>query len=95
MTGPAVDDQRTRRPKLVRHSVLRFDSVRDRDVLLLPERIVLLNATSAAVLRLCDGQRTVNELITELHRQFPASEGLANDVGQFLVEAASNGWLEP
>lgn len=90
-----TNDQDTRCPQLLRHAVLRFDTVRGKDVLLLPERIVLLNASSAAVLRLCNGESTVTELIGELQRQFPDSDGVAADVRQFLTEATINGWLEP
>ena len=94
MNPRPAGDHDVRRPKLVGHSVLRFDPVRKREVLLLPERIVLLNDSSAAVLRLCDGQRTVTQLIAALEQQFPDGEGLADDVLQFLTEAATNGWLE-
>jgi pyrroloquinoline quinone biosynthesis protein D len=83
------------RPTLIRHCVLRFDPTRQCDVLLLPERVVLLNSSSAEILRMCDGHRTDSELIAELENRYPNSDGLAEDIGQFLMEAANNGWLEP
>jgi pyrroloquinoline quinone biosynthesis protein D len=43
-----------------------FDPARQRHVLLTPETVTLLNGTGAAILELCDGERTVAEILTEL-----------------------------
>jgi pyrroloquinoline quinone biosynthesis protein D len=59
-----VDD--TDRPRLAPHVRLTYDPARERDVLLTPEAVTVLNATGATILRLCDGERTVGEIITEL-----------------------------
>ena len=53
-------------PVLWRLARLDFDSVRQRHVLLYPEGTVLLNETSAAILELCDGHRTVAEITRAL-----------------------------
>jgi pyrroloquinoline quinone biosynthesis protein D len=45
---------------------LTFDPARERHVLLAPERVSLLNGTGAAILCLCDGTRTVAEIVAEL-----------------------------
>jgi pyrroloquinoline quinone biosynthesis protein D len=39
-------------------------------VLLSPETVVVLNATGAAILELCDGQRTVAEILAELRSRY-------------------------
>jgi pyrroloquinoline quinone biosynthesis protein D len=45
---------------------LEFDPVRQRQVLLYPEGVVLLNDTGAAILTLCDGCRTVGAIAAVL-----------------------------
>src|SRR5258708_37958033 len=54
------------RPRLAPHVRLVFDPARQRHVLLTPETVTLLNGTGAAILELCDGERTVAEILTEL-----------------------------
>jgi pyrroloquinoline quinone biosynthesis protein D len=39
-------------------------------VLLTPETVILLNDTGAAILELCDGQRTVAEILAELRARY-------------------------
>jgi pyrroloquinoline quinone biosynthesis protein D len=54
------------RPRLAPHVRLVFDPARQRHVLLTPETVTLLNGTGAAILELCDGERTIAEILTEL-----------------------------
>ena len=54
------------RPRLARHVRLTFCRTRQRPILLLPETVVVLNGSGAAILELCDGRRTVAEIVTEL-----------------------------
>ena len=58
------------RPRLAPHVRLTFDQARQGYVLLTPETVTLLNDTGAAVLELCDGQRTVSEILTELRDRY-------------------------
>jgi pyrroloquinoline quinone biosynthesis protein D len=51
---------------LARHVRLTFCRTRQRPILLLPETVVVLNVSGAAILELCDGRRTVAEIVTEL-----------------------------
>ena len=46
-------------PRLWRLARLNFDTVRQQHVLLYPEGAVMLNPTGAAILELCDGQRSI------------------------------------
>ncbi len=65
------------RPRLARHVRLTYSVARKRPVLLLPETVVVLNDTGAAILRLCDGSRTIGEIVEELgarYREVPAEE---------------------
>jgi pyrroloquinoline quinone biosynthesis protein D len=79
-------------PRLASKAMLKHDSVRDVELLLLPERVVLLNKSGAAILGLCDGSRTVQQVVVELERAFEAAD-LTNDVMTFLQDARGRGWV--
>ncbi len=80
-TGPTRIDSRDR-PRLARHVRLTFDRARERHVLLSPETVVVLNATGTAVLELCDGERTVAEIVAELGARY--SRVVDEDVRTYL-----------
>ncbi|MDH6626496.1 pyrroloquinoline quinone biosynthesis protein D [Streptomyces sp. LBL] len=79
-------------PALARSVVLRHDRVRRTDLLVLPERVVVLNGRAADVLRLCDGHRQVGEIVDELTARFPGAP-VADDVPRFLDRVREEGWL--
>ena len=79
---------------LSRKALLKHDWIRDTTVLLLPERVVKLNPTGAAVLKLCDGERTVDEIVDELQLRYGDS-AVEIDVITFLGDAIGRGWVEP
>jgi pyrroloquinoline quinone biosynthesis protein D len=70
------------RPRLARHVRLTYDRARDRHVLLTPETITVLNGTGASILGLCDGQRTVAEIVAELRGQYGRVD--EDEIGVFL-----------
>jgi pyrroloquinoline quinone biosynthesis protein D len=70
------------RPLLARGVRLTFDPARQRHVLLSPETVVVLNATGADILELCDGERTVARIVTELGARY--SRVVDEDVLRFL-----------
>ncbi|MGP3981787.1 pyrroloquinoline quinone biosynthesis peptide chaperone PqqD [Streptomyces sp. KR80] len=82
----------TWRPALGRAVALRHDRVRGTDLLVLPERVVVLNSQAADVLRLCDGQRDVDEIVDELATRFPDAP-VATEVPAFLDRVREEGWL--
>jgi pyrroloquinoline quinone biosynthesis protein D len=73
------------RPRLVTGARLRYDEVREEHQLLIPEGVVRLNPTAAEVLELCDGQRSVDEIVATLAARYDGAD-LAGDV-QELVDA--------
>jgi pyrroloquinoline quinone biosynthesis protein D len=73
-------------PKLWRLARLDYDQVRQRPVLLYPEGAVLLNATGAAILELCNGSRTVGEIVTILTERYQAD--VSADVTEYLDRMA-------
>jgi pyrroloquinoline quinone biosynthesis protein D len=75
------------RPRLVTGARLQYDDVREEHVLLVPEGAVRLNATAAAVLELCDGERSVEEIVGTLSARYEGSH-LGDDV-QALVDGLS------
>lgn len=58
------------RPALTRHVRMHYDATREKHVLLMPETVVTLNRTGADILELCDGERTVAEIVTELSGRY-------------------------
>ncbi len=72
------------RPRLATGARLQYDDVREQDVLLVPEGVVRLNPTAAAVLELCDGERSLEEIINTLSARYDGTD-LRDDV-EGLVE---------
>lgn len=91
MSGPTALDAR---PRLVGKAVLRYDEVRRTHVLLLPERVVRLNPSAAAILARSDGSATVAEIAATLAAEFDTSNDVTSDVAAFLTDAAGHGWIE-
>ena len=69
-SGPANQPRPASRPCLAPHVRLTFDPARQRHVLLTPEVVSVLNGTGATIVGLCDGRRTVADIIAELHGQY-------------------------
>ena len=69
-------------PRLWRLARLEFDDVRGQHVLLYPEGVVLLNDTGAAILGLCDGQRTVAAIAATLGERYQCD--VTADVLEYL-----------
>jgi pyrroloquinoline quinone biosynthesis protein D len=72
------------RPRLVTGARLQYDDVREEHVLLVPEGVVRLNPTAAEVLELCDGERSLDEIVDTLAARYEGSD-LRDDV-QGLVD---------
>ncbi|MEU3338007.1 pyrroloquinoline quinone biosynthesis peptide chaperone PqqD [Streptomyces sp. NPDC002144] len=80
------------RPALERSVVLRHDRVRRTYLLVLPERVVVLEGRAADVLRLCDGHRSVDEIVDVLEARFPGAP-VTVEVPRFLDRVRQEGWL--
>ncbi|WP_246102330.1 pyrroloquinoline quinone biosynthesis peptide chaperone PqqD [Streptomyces piniterrae] len=80
------------RPVLAPAVHLRHDRVRDTDLLVLPERVVVLRGNAGTVLRLCDGRREVSDIVVELMRRYPDAP-VADEVPEFLGRMRGEGWL--
>ena len=82
----------TNRPRLARQVRLDWDPVRERHVLLAPEGVLVLNQTGATILGLCDGERTVVEIVEELRGQYNHVAG--DEVRDFLSRLVSKRLVE-
>lgn len=78
-------------PSLWRLARLTFDSVRQQHVLLYPEGVILLNATGAAILELCDGRRSLGEIASVLEERYHAD--VLADVTEYLARLAEKGFI--
>jgi pyrroloquinoline quinone biosynthesis protein D len=69
-------------PSLWRLARLNFDPVRQQHVLLYPEGAIMLNESGAAILELCDGQRSVAEIARILDERYHCD--VLTDVTEYL-----------
>ena len=77
-------------PRLHAKARLQRDEVRGREVLLYPEGLVGLNPTGAEILGLCDGARSLADIVATLERRYGVT-GLERDVAAFLDGLAGKG----
>jgi pyrroloquinoline quinone biosynthesis protein D len=94
-TGPMPSERATvpasGRPALAPHVRLTFDQAREQHVLLSPESVSVLNRTGADVLGLCDGRRTVAEIMAELHGRY--RRVVDDEVRRFLAHLAARRYV--
>ena len=84
----------TDRVALPRWVRMRFDPVRDRWVLLAPERVLFPCATSVTIIERLGQGRRVDELVTALAEEFEAPRAtISSDVRQMLQGLADQGFL--
>ena len=71
---------------------MKFDAARGQHALLSPETVWVINDTGAAIVKLCDGRRTVAEIQAELHsRDAKVADG---DVARFLADLVAKHGME-
>jgi pyrroloquinoline quinone biosynthesis protein D len=92
-------------PKLVSKARLKYDKVRAKHLLLLPEKVVVLNETAASILSLCDGNRTLHMIAEKLRvllqantegqsrGELPELTVMEADISEFIGEMADEGWV--
>jgi len=71
---------------------LQWEEAQQKNVILYPEGLVELNQSSAEILKLCDGTRKLDQIVSDLELKF-ATSGLNNDITAFLEVALKNGWI--
>lgn len=82
-------------PVIPRGVRLHEDKVRDRWVLLAPERTIDLDPIGLAILHQVDGARSLGQVVAVLAQKYDAStEQIEGDVAQFLTGLADRRILE-
>jgi pyrroloquinoline quinone biosynthesis protein D len=82
------------RPILPRHAKLKFDETRQVWVILAPERVLAPDEIAVEVLRLCDGVRSVAQMVDELAAKYTADRAaISIDVIAMLQDLADKGFL--
>ena len=85
----------TGRPRLAKRVRLRIDGVSGNPVLLYQEAVMVLNQTGYEILRLCDGTRTLSEIIRSLEVQYPLAQPiLSREVLQYINAISQKGLID-
>jgi len=84
------------RPRLAAKARLRWDAVEKKHMLVFPEAALMLNDSAAAILKLCDGERIVEQIVDALVEQFTGADRsvIANEVTGLLTRLQTRGLLE-
>ena len=84
------------RPRLASRARLKFDSIGQQEMLLFPEAALALNETAAAIVRLCDGARSINEIVDQLSKKYDNADrdALMREVADFLATIRARGLLQ-
>lgn len=89
MSNPYTDDAI---PEITPTHRFQWEEAQNCYVLLYPEGMVKLNPSASEILKHCDGQKTVKQIIADLKEQFQ-NTNLDADVWKFLEVANENGWI--
>lgn len=81
-------------PRLPRHIVLRHDKLRERWVILAPERVLVPDDIAVTVLRRLDGHKTIGEIAADLARDYAAPlDRIETDITTLLQDLADKNFL--
>ncbi|MEH7238585.1 pyrroloquinoline quinone biosynthesis peptide chaperone PqqD [Bacillus sp. JJ1562] len=85
-------------PKLAQKGRLKFDKVREKHLLLLPEKVVVLNETAASILALCDGNESILTITEKMRSSLesenkPDLEMMKADITKFILKMVDEGWV--
>jgi pyrroloquinoline quinone biosynthesis protein D len=78
------------RPRLATGTRLQYDEVREEHLLLVPEGAVRLNPTAAEVLDLCDGERSLDDIVGALSARYDGAN-VRDDVLELVDAMAQRG----
>ena len=80
--------------RLAPHIVFRFDETRQRWIMMAPERLMLPDEQAVEILKLVDGQASVDGIVDALAAKFNAPRAeIAGDVTEMLQDLADKGCL--
>jgi pyrroloquinoline quinone biosynthesis protein D len=83
------------RPRLAKRVRLHIDVLSGNPVLLHQEAVIVLNRTGYDILQLCDGTRTLSEIIQNLETRYLAGESiLSREVLEYILAISVKGLIE-
>lgn len=93
--GAPVEPSASTRYRIAPKARLVFDGTRGKHMLLYPERGLELNTVAHAILSLCDGRNTVDDIVAQLTERFARTEPetVQRDVRAFLAQLSQRGVL--
>jgi len=96
MAESVADASAMWRPRLSPRARLRWDEVEKRYMLVFPEAALMLNETAPEILKLCDGEHTVEGIVDALAQRFTGIDRkiIEEDVTSFLARIRARGLLE-
>ena len=71
---------------------LQWEPAQERHVLLYPEGMVQLNGSAGEIMKRCNGESSIAEIVADLEQAF-GTTGLEADVRGFVEVAAQQNWL--
>jgi pyrroloquinoline quinone biosynthesis protein D len=89
---PMSNPPDTAKPRLAAKARLKWDEIRQKPLLLFPEGVLVLNQTAHEVVALCDGRRTVAEIVKTLGEKF-GSDMIDQDVKDLLARLIGKGLM--
>lgn len=82
-------------PFLPRGVRMKEDKVRDRMILVAPERTVVLDETGITILELIDGVNSIADIASKLAEKYDAPlQTIGNDLVAFIRDLVNRGYLE-
>ena len=84
------------KPRLAARARLKFDPIANQEMLLFPEAALALNETGASIVRLCDGARSISEIVEQLSKNYDDADrdALMREVVDFLATIRARGLLQ-
>lgn len=79
-------------PRIAPGMRLQFESAQGCHVLLYPEGMVKLNGSAGEIMKRCDGERSIAQIVADLEQAFTTT-GLERDVLGFVEIAVKQQWL--
>ncbi len=82
-------------PRLSSHYVFRWEESQAAYILLYPEGLIKLNGSAGEILKRCDGQRSVTDIVDDLQVAFPGNTAdISRGTQAFIELARDKGWLQ-
>lgn len=83
------------RPKLSSRARLQTDKVTGKPIILYPEGVLMLNPTGQAIVSLCDGEATFEEIVAKLAARYKISTAeISPQVAEYLNRLRERNLLE-